>query len=137
MTKKRLLIVDDERAVRLLLAEILSLEGYAVDLAEHGKHALQMLRRNSYDLIITDVNMPEMDGISFYRAIKEELPELKDRVLFLTGNPTDEAISFFKENSCKYMAKPFNGLDLLEQIEDIIKRAGRKSKIHPVRSITN
>ncbi|HKZ46650.1 MAG TPA: response regulator [Thermodesulfobacteriota bacterium] len=130
MTKKRLLIVDDKQTVRLLLAEILSLEGYAVDLAEHGKHALQMLRRNSYDLIITDVNMPEMDGISFYRAIKEELPELKDRVLFLTGNPTDEAISFFKENSCKYMAKPFNGLDLLEQIEDIIKRAGRKSKIH-------
>ena len=130
MTKKRLLIVDDKQTVRLLLAEILSLEGYAVDLAEHGKHALQMLRRNSYDLIITDVNMPEMDGISFYRAIKEDLPELKDRVLFLTGNPTDEAISFFKENSCKYMAKPFNGLDLLEQIEDIIKRAGRKSKIH-------
>lgn len=130
MTKKRLLIVDDEQTVRLLLAEILSWADYAVDLAEHGKHALQMLRRNSYDLIITDVNMPEMDGISFYRAIKEELPELKDRVLFLTGNPTDEAISFFKENNCKYMAKPFNGLDLLDQIEGIIKRAGRKSKIH-------
>ena len=130
MTKKRLLIVDDKQTVRLLLAEILSLEGYAVDLAEHGKHALQMLRRNSYDLIITDVNMPEMDGISFYRAIKEDLPELKDRVLFLTGNPTDETISFFKENNCKYMTKPFNGLDLLDQIEGIIKRAGRKSKIH-------
>lgn len=121
MTKKRLLIVDDELAVRLLLSEILSWAGYAVGLAKHGKHALQMLRKNSYDLIITDVNMPEMDGISFYRVIKEGLPELKNRVLFLTGNPTDEAISFFKENDCRYITKPFNGLDLLDQISGILK----------------
>lgn len=130
MTKKKLLIVDDERTVRLLLAKILSCADYAVDLSEHGKHALQMLHRNSYDLIITDVNMPEMDGISFYRAIKEDLPELKDRVLFLTGNPTDETMSFFKENNCKYMTKPFNGLDLLDYIEGIINITGRKSKVY-------
>lgn len=130
MTKKKLLIVDDERTVRLLLAKILSCADYAVDLSEHGKHALQMLHMNSYDLIITDVNMPEMDGISFYRAIKEDLPELKDRVLFLTGNPTDETMSFFKENNCKYMTKPFNGLDLLDYIEGIINITGRKSKVY-------
>lgn len=129
-TQKRVLVVDDEATIRELLSEILSRAGCIVDMAENGRHALKMLRRGDppgrpyYDLIVSDVNMPEMDGISFYRALSENLPEMKGRVLFVTGNSTREVISFFKEHGCKYIEKPnlFGESGLLYQINNILSR---------------
>lgn len=123
-TQKRFLVVDDEPAIRKLLSKILSEAGHVVDMAENGKHALQMLNKTNYDLIISDVNMPEMDGISFYRALSENLPEMKGKILFVTGNSTNEVISFFKEHGCKYIAKPnlFDESGLLEEIKCMLDK---------------
>lgn len=122
--KKRFLVVDDEPAIRKLLSGILSEAGHDVDMAENGKDALQMLNKTNYDLIISDVNMPEMDGISFYRAISENLPEIKDKILFVTGNSTNEVMSFFKKHDCKYIAKPnlFDESGLLDQIKSMLDK---------------
>lgn len=122
LTKKRFLVVDDEPAVRLLVFTILSEAGYTVDLAGNGSHALQMLNRRPYDLIISDVNMPEMDGIGFYRALAEKLPEFKKRVLFMTGGLTNEALSFFQKHGCRYILKTFEEADLLEEIHDMLDK---------------
>ncbi len=123
-TKKRFLVVDDEPGVRRLLSEILSKADCAVDMAENGKHALQMLNTNSYDMIISDVNMPEMDGITFYLAILEIFPEMRNEVLFMTGGLTDEVMVFFKKYGCKYLAKPnlFDESVLLEEIKRMLDK---------------
>lgn len=122
VAKKRFLVVDDDPTLRELMFEILSDEGYAVDLAGDGREALQRLKDNHYNLIISDVNMPEMDGISLYSRIKEDFPGLEERVLFLTCVLTDEVLVFFRENGCKYLTKPFRVLDLLGQINTMLGR---------------
>lgn len=125
---KKFLVVDDEPAVRLLVFTILSEAGYTVDLAGNGSHALQMMSRGGppgrpcYDLIISDINMPEMDGITFYRALAEKLPEFKKRVLFMTGGLTNGALSFFQEHGCRYILKTFEEADLLEEIHDMLDK---------------
>jgi DNA-binding NtrC family response regulator len=67
----KILVVDDERAIRNTLKEILEFEGYSVDLAEDGKQALEKVGKDQYDLIYSDVKMPGMDGIEFLEEIKK------------------------------------------------------------------
>ena len=66
----KILVVDDERAIRNTLKEILEFEKYEVDLAEDGKQALEKIEKNAYDLIYTDVKMPGMDGIELLEIMR-------------------------------------------------------------------
>ena len=66
----RLLIIDDERGIRNTLREILSDEGHEVAVAENGKQGLEMAQAKAYDLIFTDIKMPEMDGMEVLKALK-------------------------------------------------------------------
>ena len=66
----RLLIIDDERGIRNTLKEILADEGYEVEVAENGKQGLEMAQAKAYDLIFSDIKMPEMDGIDVLKALK-------------------------------------------------------------------
>ena len=69
----KILVIDDERAIRNTLKEILEFEGYTVEVAENGRVGLDMALATKYDLIYTDIKMPEMDGMEFllsYRATK-------------------------------------------------------------------
>ena len=126
-TKNKILVVDDEDTIRNMLSELLTAEGYVVDLAVDGLEAVKRLNNTFvYDLIILDVNMPRMDGITLYRNIMKKFPALKERFLFLTGNLTEEAATFFKENDCKYMLKPFQLLDFLNQTNSMLDNAGKK-----------
>ncbi len=77
-----------------------------------------------YDLITLDVNIPEMDGLNFYTKIREELPGFEKRVLFVTGNSSNETLLFFTQNDCKHISKPFKMPDLLFQIGVILKKKG-------------
>ncbi|MBI5894074.1 MAG: response regulator [Deltaproteobacteria bacterium] len=128
--KKKILVVDDELLIRTLLSEMLAEADYIVDAAENGEKALQLLDNNIYDLIISDVNMPEMDGISLFRKATENLTELNKRFLFITGNPTNETLSFFKVNNLEYITKPFQITDVLGRISSMTKEdinlSGRK-----------
>lgn len=118
--KKKLLVVDDESLLREILSDVLSAAGYLVDMAQNGKKALHLLDNNIYDLTISDVHMPEMDGISLFRKVTEGLPELKKRFLFITGNPTNEVLSFFKVNNLEYITKPFQIPDILDKVSSMI-----------------
>ena len=70
----RILLVDDEENARIALSRILSKEGYLVDCVANGFEALNYLREQDVNLIVTDINMPEMDGISFLREINRSFP---------------------------------------------------------------
>jgi len=120
--KNRILVIDDDSFLRSLLHTILSSSGYEVDLAENGRRGLQRLKDTRYDLIISDVNMPEVDGLTFYTRLKEDYPGLEDSFLFLTADSRNGTISFFTENGCKYLPKPFETTDLLSEIGAILKK---------------
>src|SRR5262249_29627463 len=72
---EKLLVVDDERSMRELLELVLKREGYAVHTAENGTRALELVRQNVYDLIISDVKMPDISGIDLLAKVREVSPE--------------------------------------------------------------
>lgn len=119
---KRLLIVDDELILRTLICDMLSGAGYAVDMAENGMDALQKLNKDNYNLVISDIDMPQMDGITLYRRITEISEDLKKRFLFMTGNQSDDIKSFFEQNGCEYLTKPFKMSDLISRIDGALNR---------------
>ena len=122
-TKKRILIVDDESIIRMLLSEVLSEAGYEVEISGDGIEAMERLKnRAGYDLIVLDVNMPKIDGINFCRQAVKDFPEIKKRFLFTTGHVSNDALAFFKENSCNYITKPFKMQDLLSRISAMLAK---------------
>ena len=71
----KILVVDDERAIRNTLKDILEFEGYTIDLAENGKVGLEKALATTYDLIYTDIKMPEMDGLEMLQAYRQAVKE--------------------------------------------------------------
>ena len=71
----KILIIDDERGIRNTLKEILADEGHEVEVAENGKQGLEMAQAKAYDLIFSDIKMPEMDGMEVLKALKEPTPD--------------------------------------------------------------
>lgn len=115
-----ILVVDDDQLIRNLLYALLSESGYAVKLAENGRDGLKKIEENGYDLIISDVNMPVMNGLAFYSAVREHYPGLEKKFIFLTSSQTKETMAFFADNDCRYLTKPFKPVDLLGEVAKIL-----------------
>jgi two-component system, chemotaxis family, chemotaxis protein CheY len=103
--KENILIVDDEAIVAELFKALLQREGN-IDTATNGQEALEKINGKYYKLIISDIDMPIMDGVSFYRHAVEIFPPLKDRFLFITGNVSQGKLDFFQQNNLKFLSKP-------------------------------
>jgi PAS domain S-box-containing protein len=84
--RRRALVIDDERGIAELLAEMLTRDGFSVQIAMNGKDALAELARHSYDLILSDVRMPELDGPALLRRLQSDWPTMADRLIFVTGD---------------------------------------------------
>jgi len=90
-----LLVVDDDQGMREFLEIMLAKEGFAVTVADSGDKALALCRKNAFDLIVTDIRMPKMDGIEFLRRVKDLNPDLP--VVLITGFASAEtALSAMK-----------------------------------------
>jgi len=108
----RTLLVEDEANMVRTLAKILERKGYAVDAASNGEEALQRLSEASYDLVITDLNMPVMDGMQLLRAMKER--QLTPATIVLTGHGTiQSAVEAMKLGAGDYLIKPCHPDELL------------------------
>jgi len=103
--EEKILVADDESSITEVLAAILGDEG-AVDTAANGEIALDMLSAKYYNAVVSDVDMPVMDGIEFYKRACERFPGLKDRFLFFTASSGEERIAFFERNKIPYLQKP-------------------------------
>ena len=104
--RPRILVVDDEQAVRDLLAKTLTMADYDVDTAPDGPTALERLRAAEYELLITDLKMPGMDGLSVIREARRIRPELA--VVIITGYSTEaSAIEAINLGVAGYLTKPF------------------------------
>ncbi|HNX82549.1 MAG TPA: sigma-54 dependent transcriptional regulator [Candidatus Omnitrophota bacterium] len=105
VNNKRILIVDDEPLVRGSLREMLSLCGYTVSIASNGREAADILKNFPADVVITDMRMPEMDGIHLLKYVKSEYPEMP--VIMMTSfGSIDTAVSAMKMGAYDYITKP-------------------------------
>lgn len=122
--RRRILVVDDEENIRKLLSGILSMDGHAVDTAKNGVQALERLSGGRYDLLITDIKMPEMDGQALYQRLREVDADLARRTVFITGDTVSPETRVFLQNvhnPC--LSKPFRLRDIREAVERALSGA--------------
>ncbi|MDT4955706.1 MAG: two-component system, NtrC family, response regulator PilR [Acidobacteriota bacterium] len=120
----KLLIVDDEQGMRQLLSIVFVREGHEVRVAENGRRALEMLRQDAADLIISDVKMPDIGGIELLRAARELLPEVA--VVMMTAFATvDTAREAFKLGADDFITKPFD----IDELKLIVAKALERLKL--------
>ncbi len=108
----RILVVDDERSMRELLAIVLRREGYEVMLAENGRAAIGLLESEPVDLLISDIKMPDLSGVEVLRAAKRIDPDILGIVITAFAS-TETAVEAMRLGACDYLSKPFD-IDLLK-----------------------
>src|SRR6478672_6273385 len=100
-----ILVIDDEQAIRKVLKEILSFEGFAIDEAVDGVEGLKKIKEGNYDCILCDIKMPKMDGIEVLNAAREAKPDTP--FILISGHGTIEtAVEAVKKGAFDYIAKP-------------------------------
>lgn len=114
--KRRVLIVDDESGMRHMLSVLLEREGYAIDTAQNGKEGLDKIKANSYDLVLCDIRMPEMDGLTFLETTKTINRQLPVIMMSAFGN-VDTAIEAMKKGAYDYVSKPFKADEILLRLQ--------------------
>ncbi|MBN1423424.1 sigma-54-dependent Fis family transcriptional regulator [Candidatus Fermentibacteria bacterium] len=124
--KTKILVVDDELSIRISLGDLLRRDGYQMEVAEAAEPGLEMLRTESFDLLIVDIKMPGMSGIEMLERVKEEDPDTP--VLMMTAyGSIDSAVRAMKLGAVDYVVKPFDPMEiglLIERIldEQVIRR---------------
>lgn len=121
----RVLIVDDEDMIRLNLRALMEDLGYSVNEAANGREALALFEQETPDLVLTDLRMPEMDGLALIAALRENSPETPLVVISGTGSMRD-AIEALRQGAWDYVTKPVEDQD---EFEIIIKRALEQARL--------
>jgi DNA-binding NarL/FixJ family response regulator len=123
---KRLLVVDDDPNLVLLVKDYLEFRGYEVVAASNGLEALEVMRRLTPDLIICDVMMPEMDGYTFVQTLRSDRATDWIPVIFLSARgQTADRVRGLNTGADAYLVKPFEPEELVAQVEATLKRTER------------
>lgn len=119
---KRILVIDDEESVLFVVKEMLEFEGYEVCTAPNGKVGLQLFRKDPTDLIITDIFMPEMEGLETIRELHREFPQLK--IIAMSGGGESGMLSFLsyakRFGALRTLRKPFAREELITTVRDLL-----------------
>jgi DNA-binding response OmpR family regulator len=116
---KRILVVEDTEPIANALAMLLGKYG-AVDITYNGQEALMQVALHYYDAIVSDIHMPFMNGIEFYKAAIEIDSTIKNRFMFLTSSFSEEHLNFFINNNLPYLFKPARAEEVESLIEEIL-----------------
>lgn len=121
--KKRILVIDDELQIRLMLRQAIEKAGFEVAEAPDGKEGIESFKRNGADLIITDIIMPEKEGIETIMAFKRIDPSVK--IIAISGGGRIQSEDYLNiatkvGASCSF-AKPFSIIELLTKIRELLK----------------
>ena len=128
---KRLLLIDDDPNLILLVKDYLEFRGYEVITAENGREALEVLERETPDMIICDVMMPEMDGYSLVEHVRKDSRTSWIPVLFLSAKgQSQDRVKGLNTGADVYMVKPFEPEELVAQVEASLKHSHRLIR-HP------
>jgi PAS domain S-box-containing protein len=122
----RVLIVDDEEEIRHMLGDILSSDGHVVEEAANGREALSRLDGGSFDLVISDLIMPELDGPGLYEELCRRDPKMAEHLLFITGDALSAAARAFLDRVNRpAIEKPFVPADVRGAVRDALRRGGQ------------
>jgi DNA-binding response OmpR family regulator len=115
-----ILVIDDDRSARMLLERVLVKAGHTVELADDAEAGLAALQARAFDLLITDKNLPGIDGLELLRLARERAPRLQ--AILITGFPSDETKSSASELGIhSYVTKPFGVHDIVEVCEAALR----------------
>lgn len=117
--KEKVLLVDDDTSITELFESLLE-DKVNVDIAYNGKEALKLFQENYYKLIISDIDMPVLDGISFYKEAKKIFTGIGKRLLFVSGDISDDNRNFFSDENLAFFEKPVNITDLYTKSKEIL-----------------
>ncbi|HEX9912631.1 MAG TPA: response regulator, partial [candidate division Zixibacteria bacterium] len=116
---KNILVIDDEQSILDILMNTLQQEGHKVDVASNGRIALSKVKETDYDLVITDIKMPDFDGRRFFKEVENYNQKLAEKIIFTTGDLANPETQAFLENTNRpCIAKPFN----LEDVKQTVLR---------------
>jgi DNA-binding NtrC family response regulator len=124
---KKIMVVDDEAGIRALLSDALMEEGYNVTLAVNGMDSLRQLGKRRFDLLITDINMPKLNGLELIRMMKKR--GRREKVILISGEPVDHT-SLNKESMPVFaqLKKPFRVDHLLNTVISALEPKGSQQK---------
>jgi len=123
--EERVLVVDDDDAVRELIAAILAKQ-FAVETARDGSEGAALCQSNYFDAVVSDVNMPVMDGPSFLKRISASDPEIKNRFLFYAGGITENLAAYCSKNGVRFLEKPAPVGQIRKLVTDLVRSTGSK-----------
>jgi DNA-binding response OmpR family regulator len=125
-----ILVVEDNKALRIMIKKVLEREGYSVKVAINGKEGLSLLRDETPDLIISDVIMPEMDGLAFLKEVRKKHPFIPFTLLTVKSE-LDDYLRGYEFGATDYMTKPF-------EMDTLIKRVDKRLKSYKsIKEIVN
>jgi len=114
-------VVDDEEVVSQYLNSVLTKMGHIEELATDGEEALELVKSTSYNLILSDIKMPGMDGKEFYRRVREIAPSLTGRLIFITGDVMGgDTQDFLLEVGAQYATEPFDTVRLRRVVDKVL-----------------
>jgi DNA-binding response OmpR family regulator len=121
---QHVLVVEDEPTVAQLIADVLSDEGFLVEVLLDGRDAMERVAQKSFDLVICDMKMPNLDGQSFFRGLSQSKHGLQEKFLFVTGDVLGaKTHEFLEKHKLPHVAKPFQVEELLEKVHHVLRTA--------------
>ncbi len=122
MRPRHILVVEDENSLRELIANILLLDDHEVDTARDGVEALYRIEQRTYDLIISDLRMPNLDGPGLHKALLDRYGQDLPRVIFVTGHAeAEDFVPFLAETGDPVLTKPFSVEDLRTLVQWVLE----------------
>ena len=126
MARHRILVVDDEDNLRDVLVEVLKRDGHEVDSAADGAEALRRLEESRYDLVVTDLRMPGIEGPALYQALRQRHSANPPHVIFMSANTgIEEYAAFLAETGEPALEKPFNLADMRQVVLQVLTQKPR------------
>jgi two-component system NtrC family sensor kinase len=121
MGRARILVIDDERAVRDLISDALNIEGHEVFTAENGKEGLDLIGQYRFDLVFCDLRMPEMDGQALYEEVQRDHPQVLKRIVFVTAQANSADYGpFLRSTGIPVIEKPFTLSQLRQAVSKMV-----------------
>ena len=121
---KSFLIVEENKRLRRLYETIIKInqDNPRIDHAVNGRDALTMVRDHNYSVIISDIEMPGMDGMEFHQTLKAKFPPSAKKVMFITSPLDGFERSYMSDEGCPHLIKPFLTKDILSNINSILEK---------------
>lgn len=127
----RILVVDDENSVQMALEMILTDQGLQVDKAKNGLKALEMMNQQKYDLVLTDIRMPEMNGLKLLKSIRQNWGESLP-IICITAYANEEVVNqALKDGISDLINKPFDNQTVVEAVMHALKTSNESKPLPP------